>query len=454
MKKIIIVIGGLAAGPSAAAQAAKFNPHAEVILFEQSETVSYGICEVPYLIGGDIQDENLLEIYSPGRLAEEKGITVKILHRVEKIIAAKKKLVVRDLNSGEIKEYQYDKLIIATGASPKKLHIENEDSRNVFNVRTRNDARNILQYIKTEKPSRAVIIGGGMVGVEMAEALSKRNIGVQIVHNTDLPLDNFENETREQVLEKLKQNKIDFFANTKTEAFIKSNKEKVGYVITSKASLETDMVIISIGVIPNVQLAKTTRLRLGTTGAIAVNNLQETNIDGIYAAGDCCEVANIVTGKPAFIPLASLAARSGKTAGINAAGGRFKFEGSVNAAGLKIFGIEVAKVGINSKEAQKLGYKVISETINSSSKVTFMPGSKKITIILIAEQKSGRILGANVFGEDGALLRANILGIAIQQKMTIDELSKSDLIYFPDISPLYDPILIAANKIKRKYRNY
>lgn len=449
-RKTIIVIGGTAAGPSAAAKAARTNPHAEVILFEQSETVSYGVCEIPYLIGGEIKEEANLLLFSPEKLAADKKIKVKILHCVEKIIPNKRRIIVRDLNANTLKEYHYDSLIIATGAIPKKLNISGEDARNVFYVRSRTETLALMNFLKTENPKKAVIIGGGFIGLEMAEAFKKRNLEVTILHNDSLPLDNFEIETSEEVLNELKRENIDFIPNAKTEAFIKSKSEKIEFVITNRGTFEADIVVVAIGITPNTSLAKAAGIRLGVNNAIKVNNFQETSIDRIYSAGDCCEIKNIVTSKPAYIPFATIASRSAWVAGENAAGERAKFGGGIYSAALKFFSLEIAKVGISSKEATTLRYKVVTDFITTNSRIPFMPGNKKLSVKLIVDQTSRKILGANLFGEDGVALRANTLATAIQQRLTIDELSKLDLIYAPNFSPLWDPILIAANSIKKK----
>jgi NADPH-dependent 2,4-dienoyl-CoA reductase/sulfur reductase-like enzyme len=449
-KRRIIVIGGMAAGPSAAAKAARVNPSAEVILFEQTENVSYGICEVPYVISGEIDKEEMLVVYTPERLSQEKSISVKILHRVEKIIPNKHKIVVRNLSNSEIKEYEYDKLILATGASPKKLNIPEEDSRNVFHLRNRDDSKIILNYLKTEKPKRATIIGAGHIGIEMAESFRKIELEVTLIHKYSLPLETLEIETSERILEELNKNKVDFIPNAKIEAFLKSKKEKVDYVLTNRGSFETDMVIVAIGVEPNISLAKSAKLRIGNTGAISVNNLQQTSNEDIYAAGDCSEVTNIVTGKPAYIPLASVASRSAWVAGENAAGGRSKFAGAINSSALRIFDLETAKAGLSSEEAASARFKVVTDLVVSNSKIPLMPGNKKVTIKLVVDQITKRILGANVFGEEGAVARANVLAAAIQNKLTIQDLSNLDLIYSPPYSPLWDPILVSSNSVKKK----
>jgi NADPH-dependent 2,4-dienoyl-CoA reductase/sulfur reductase-like enzyme len=449
-KRRIIVVGGLAAGPSAAAKAVRTNPNAVVTLFEATDTVSYGLCEVPYTISGVIADEEKLVSYTPDRLREEKGTDVKTLHIVEKILPSKHKIIVRDLKAQTLEEHEYDKLILATGASPKRLNIKGEDGRNVFHIRHRHDTINIMKYVRTDSPNNAVIIGGGYIGMEMAEALREKGMDVTLIHRYRLPMAGLEEQTRERVLEELEKNGIHFVTNANVTSLPVANDGKVPHVVTNRGSFEADIIILSLGVEPNVALAKTAKVRLGPTGAIATDERQQTNVDGIYAAGDCCEVRNIVTGMPMYIPLATLASRAAWVAGENAAGGRAVFKGVIRAIAVKIFGLEVAQVGISSEEAKQAGFTIVKESISSYGKIKLMPGSEKITVSLIIDQKSKRLLGANVYGGNGAVLRANTLGVAIQQKLTLQDISRFDMIYSPPFAPLWDPILIAANQALKK----
>ncbi len=449
-KRRIIVVGGLAAGPSAAAKAVRTNPNAVVTLFEATDSVSYGLCEVPYAISGVIADEEKLVSYTPERLRDEKGIDVKPLHHVEKILPSKHRIIVRDLKTKSLEEHEYDKLILATGASPKQLNIKGEESRNVFHVRSRHDTLHILKYISTDSPKNAVIIGGGYIGMEMAEALREKGMDVTLIHRHRLPMAGLEEQTRERVFEELEKNGVHFVTNAKVTSLPVANNGIVSHVVTNRGSFESDIIILSLGVEPNVTLAKTAKVRLGPTGAIATDERQQTNVDGIYAAGDCCEIKNAVTGMPMYIPLATLASRAAWVAGENAAGGRAVFKGAIRAIAVKIFGLEVAQVGISSEEGKEAGFSVVKESVTSYSKIKLMPGSEKIAVTLIIDQKSKRLLGANVYGGNGAVLRANTLGVAIQQKLTIEEISRFDMIYSPPFAPLWDPILIAANQALKK----
>ena len=450
MKRCILIVGGLAAGPSAAAKAVRTNPNVQVTLFEASETVSYGICEAPYAISGVIGDEKKLVIYTPERLREEKGIEAKILHRVEKIIPTKHKILIRDLRRGDLVEHEYDKLIIATGATPRRLHVDGEDGRNVFHLGSREDTVNILNYIQSESPKNAVIIGGGYIGMEMAEALKMKGMDVTLVHRHRLPMSGLEQETRERIADELQKNEVHFVTNAKVESLVQKNDGKVQHIVTNRGSFEADIVILSLGVEPNVSLAKSAKIRLGAAGGIITDERQLTNVDGIYAAGDCCEVKNIVSGKQMYLPLATVASRAAWVAGENAAGGRATFKGAIRAIAVKVFGLEVAQVGLSSEEAKDSRFQVVTESVTAYSKVGLMPGSQKVTIKLIIDQRSKRIVGANVSGGEGAVLRANILGAAIQYNLSIDEISRLDMIYAPPFAPLWDPILVAANQAKKK----
>jgi len=443
------VIGGLAAGPSAASKAVRTNPNADVIMFEAGETVSYGICETPYAAAGIVQEEERLVIYTPEKLSAEKGFGVRILHRAEKIVPSRHKIIVRDIGNHSVSEYEYDKLIVATGATPRRLNMEGEEARNVFHLRSREDALGILGFLKSGSPKSAVIIGGGYIGIEMSEALSMRGLEVTILHRRRLPMSHLEQESRERILEELLKRSVHFAGDTRVEAMLQKS-GKVTHVMTDRGSFEADIVLVCTGVEPNVELAKAAGIRIGRTGAISTDERQQTNLDGIYAAGDCCEVKNIVTGKPIYLPLATVASRTAYVAGENAAGGRALFKGAVRASALKVFEMEVAQVGISSEEARASGFQVVTELITASSKPDVMPESGKISIKLVIDSRSKQLLGANLYGSQGAVLRGNVLAAAIGQRMTVDDISRLDMIYAPPFAPLWDPILIAANQAKKK----
>ena len=449
MAKRILVIGGLAAGPSAASKAVRTNPNIEAILFEQGEHISYGMCEVPYYISGEVRQEGLIA-YTPATLKEKRGVDVRVLHRVEEIVPGKRTIVVRNLKEGATQEERYDRLIIATGSRARSLGIDGESARNVFNVKSLDQGLQIKKYIEQEKPKRVIIIGGGYIGMEMADALRLHSLDVTMLHRYSLPMAGLERDTREKVREQLEKHEVKFVAHAKTEGFVLDKQQKLTHVVTSKGSFETDLVILSLGVVPNSEIAKKAGIRIGKSGGILTDQRQQTNVDNIYAAGDCCEVKNLVTNSWMYIPLATTASKAGWTAGENAAGGKSVFRGAIRAIAVRVFDLEVVQVGISVDEAKAAGFDVVTETITAWSKVSVMPASKKVTIKTIADRKSKRLLGANLYGEEGAVHRANTLAVAIQHKITIDEIQQWDLAYSPPFTPLWDPILVAANATRKK----
>jgi NADPH-dependent 2,4-dienoyl-CoA reductase/sulfur reductase-like enzyme len=458
MRRRIIVIGGLAAGPSAASKAKRVNPDADVILFEQDRYISYGICEIPYYIQGLIDDQDRLIAYTPEKLKQEKGVHVKTLHRVEKILPGGRKVVVRDLERDDVVEYSYDKAIIATGSKSRRMNVPNENASNVFVVKTYEDGMTIRKFLDDDHPRKAVLIGGGYIGMEMAEALTSRGIETTIHHQSELPMAGLELETRKAVADQLTRHGVHFVPNVRTESLasaqsVPSKPKRVTRVLTNKGSYDCDLVILSVGVEPNCDLAEKAGISLGLTGAIRVDEKQQTRADNIYAAGDCCEVRNLVNNRPMYIPLATIATKAGWVAGENAAGGRAIFKGAIRAVAAKVFDLEVAQVGLSGEEARESGFDTVTEHIRGHSRVAYMPGSREVDVMLILDKRSRRVLGANLFGGEGITLRANTLAVAIQHKLTVDEVSQLDLAYSPTYSPLWDPILVAANVSKRIWRD-
>ncbi|MGB2869283.1 MAG: FAD-dependent oxidoreductase, partial [Bacteroidota bacterium] len=337
-----------------------------------------------------------------------------------------------------------------TGSRTRSLGVQGENARNVFHVKTLDDGYGIKRFIEEEKPKRAVVIGGGYIGMEMCEALRMNGMETTMLHRSDLPMSGLERETRAEVLSALKKGGVDFRPSQQITEFNVDQSGKVTEVRASSGTIPADLVILCLGVVPNAELATTARLRLGPNGGILTDQRQTTSIDTIFAAGDCCEVKNIVNNKWMYVPLATNASKQGWVAGENAAGGNASFKGAIRAIAVKVFDLEVAQVGISSAEADESGFQPVVEKIDGDSRVRFYPGNSAVHVILIADKKSGILLGANVYGGPGSVLRADVLAVAIQQKMTVDEVTRLDLIYAPPFSPLWDPILIAAQQTQKK----
>lgn len=451
MTRRILVIGGLAAGPSAASKAARTNPAAEVVLFEQGEALSYGVCEIPYHIGGEVKAEDLAP-FTPEKLRATRRVDARVLHRVEEIDPNRRSLRVRNLRDGTTSEEKFDRLVIATGSQPRRLGLEGEESRNVFRVKALDEGYALRKFLAQEKPRSAVIVGAGYIGLEMADAFRALGIEVTLLHNASLPMRSLERETREIVRGELERNGVKFVGMAQATGLVRGRDGKVTHVVTGEGSFEAGVVVVAIGVEPNTGLAKGAGIRTGVRGAIRTDQRQQTSADNIYAAGDCCEVKNLVTGKQVYIPLATIASKAGWTAGENAAGGNAVFRGAIRSIAVRVFGLEIAQVGASEEDAHEAGFDTVCETVTGWSRVAVMPGSRKITVRLIADRKSQRLLGANVSGEEGAVLRANTLAAAIQQKATIADMQQWDLAYSPPFTPLWDPLLVAANAMQRKLR--
>jgi len=452
MNRTIVVIGGLAAGPAAAAKAKRVDPSATVILLEAEETISYGICEIPYAVGGTIRAMSDLVIFTPERFETEKGVVVKTLHRAEKIHPTRRILEIRSFEKGTTSELGYDRLILAMGSRPRSLGIAGVEARNVFTIKSFAGATALERYILRESPRRAVIIGGGYIGMEMAEALTLRGLQCTVIHRHSLPMGGLEEPAREAVALELETHGVKFVGNETVRGFDVSRSNTVTRVRTDTASFETDLVIVCIGVEPQSALASEAGIEIGSRKGILTDQRQVTSVDGVYAAGDCCEVRNLVTNKWMYAPLATIAARQGRVAGENAAGGSAVFKGALRSIAVRVFSLEVGRVGLSSQEALEQGFDPVETRIESNSRIRFFPGNARVSVITIADRQSGRLLGANIFGGDGAVLRANTLALAIQYGLTARDLAESDLIYSPPFSPLWDPLLIAGNRLHHSLR--
>ncbi len=442
MKRKIIVIGGLAAGPSAAAKAKRVNPDSEVILYEQNEYISYGICEIPFFISGEVQNPNDLIIFSPEKFQREKNVSAYIHRKVETIIPRNREILVRNFTNGKTNRENYDKLIIATGNSPKLLGIKGENARNVFHIKKLDEAFALRKFILEEKPRSAVVIGAGFIGLEMTDALNKIGIEVSLVHQNELPLSVLEKSSSEIVRNAILKKGIHYYLNSNVEWFGIGASQNVVAVGLKSKTIETDLVIVAIGVTPNSALAKEAGISIGKFGGISISDrMNVIGADNIFAAGDCCEIKNIITKKPMYVSLATTASKTAKVAGENAAGGNAQYKGAIRAIGIKFADIEIAQVGLSTKEAARHQFQYDVTQITSNSKVSMMPNASELFFTVISEKRSGKLLGANVIGKEGAVQRANVFAAAIRHNLNLNDIAELDLIYSPPFSPLWDGII-------------
>jgi NADPH-dependent 2,4-dienoyl-CoA reductase/sulfur reductase-like enzyme len=379
-----------------------------------------------------------------------QDIEVKTEHRVTKIDPKEKKIEVVNLLKSETKWFSYDQLIIATGARSRRLNIPGNDSKNIFTLKDLQDSIHIKNYIDEKRPQRGAILGGGFIGLEMCEAFRLRNMETFLFCRRDLPAGNLEREISEKLLKELEENGVHFLAYHEPVAFKQDSNGEVTSLETNKGHYPADLVLMAVGVTPNVEIAREAGVELGKTGAIRTNTAQKTNLTDIHVAGDCCEVFNLVSQDWVHTPLGDIANKQGRVAGENAAGGRATFLGVVGSAAFKVFELEVAFTGLGTQAAQRYGFDVGSQFIEAESKVGYMPGAKRIMVKLIFDRKNGRLLGAQMVGKEGVARRINALAVALHQKMTIDEVARLDFAYAPPFSAPMDPILIAAEQAAKK----
>ena len=434
----VAIIGGGAAGMSAASRVKALKPEWEVSVFEATSFVSHAPCGIPYAIEFDFGSEELM-YYKPEVFVEERGIDLHLNARVIEVDYGR----LRVEENGKEKTYEWDKLLIATGASPKVPKIEGVDLENVFTVDLPPDADRIRKAAK--EAENVVIIGAGYIGVEMAEAFSAINKKVTVIEFLDRPLATFDREISNIVREEMEK-KVELKLEESVEAI--EGKDKVEKVVTDKGEYKADLVVLATGVKPNVELAKQLGVELGETGAIKTNAKMETNVENVYAAGDCAETINLVTKKPAWIPLAPAGNKMGYVAGVNMAGGNIEFPGVVGTQITKFYDLQIGKTGLTEEEAKKEGFNVKSAFIQANTKVHYYPGAKKTFIKAIKDADTNRILGAQVAGYEMVTMRINVFATAIQAGFTTKDLFFADLAYAPPFTPIWDPVIVSARVLK------
>lgn len=441
----IIVVGGNAAGPAAAAKAKRFNPNAEVILYEGSEFIATGTCEMPYVLSGDIENVDKIIFFNPSTFQIEKNVKVFVKHFVEEIDTRKKIVVVRDLIENKIFEQDYDKLILCTGSRAKTIPGFDLDLKNVFTLKNINDLSRIINYLKDNEVKNSVIVGSGYIGLEAADALTKRGIKVSIVERETRPMPNADSEFSNEILEVLKHNKINFIVGINDLEPVITADKLISCKVEQKY-LQTDMLILSVGFEPNDYLAQSAKLEMGKSGAIKVDQYLKTSDRFIYAAGDNIEVINADTGKLDYIPLATNAYSLGHIAGENAAGGNVKYEPVIKNITVKIFNKFFAQIGLTVNEAGEHGFEIIESSVKARYLVSVMPDSDFVLGKVIADKVSKRILGASFFGGKEVSGYADMISALIKLKAPASILSKINYNYTPPLSPFVNILSLLGKK--------
>lgn len=380
---------------------------------------------------------------------KNNDVDVKLFHEVKEIDLKKGKLLVQEKDNLKDRWESFDKLMISTGAVPIKPPVEGIDAKGIFGVNNLESGLALKDYIEKNKPKKAVVIGGGYIGLEMAENLLLLGMKVSLIERASEVMLTLDTDMGALVSDALIEAGVKLYRNESLTAF-EINKGYVHSVVTDKRTFEADLVILGMGVKPNTLLVKDTGIKIGITGAIEVDTAMHTTADNVWAGGDCAESFHLISKKPVNIALGTVANRHGRVVGTNVAGGNAAFTGLVGTAVTKIGKVEVARTGLAEKEIQQIGMEYITSVTKSMTRADYYPNAGPISVKILAEKKSGKLLGAQIVGEAGSAKRIDILATALHAGLTVEEISDLDLSYAPPISPLWDPVVIAARIAMKK----
>ncbi len=445
----VIVIGAVAAGSKAAAKLKRLKPEWDVVIYTSDKNVAYSECGLPYYIGGAFADINNLVVRTP-KAFENSGIKVYLRHEVIKIFTENKEILVRELDNNNEFVTKYDKLIIATGARAFIPEKYSTNLQNVFKLRDLDDGYLIKKAALQSK--KAVILGGGYIGIEMLEAFVKQHLQVILIHSRENIMSIFDPDISSLIQKHVIQRDLENIRIIDNDTIEEIQGDSVVKRVITKndINIDTDLVLLSIGVKPNVELASSAGILLGKTGAIKVNEYMETNIDDIYACGDCVEKYNIVADAPCWIPLGSTANKEGRCCAMNVAGIKESFTGILGSSVSKYFNFTMSMTGLTETDAKKYGFEPVSVIVKKNDKAGYMPNVKRITLKLVADKTTNRILGAQGIGTGDVDKRINTLTSALLSKMTLQEFVGDDITYAPPFSTSIDLMLNAAQKLIHK----
>ncbi len=442
-RRRVVVVGGVAAGMSAASRARRLEPDLDITVYERSGFCSYSACGLPYHVSGVIPDPAALVVRTPEEFAAD-GINVHVRHEVMAINVVERTLRVRNMAGGRSRTEPWDALVIAAGARPATSGIPGKSLPGVFTLSTIEDAQAIRAWIAEHDCRDAVVIGAGYIGLEMAEALRARDLQTTVVERGDHVLPLVDPDVAEDIAAELTAQGVDLRCGVKVDAIAGS--ERVRRVLAGGASIPADIVVIGVGVRPDTTLAAAARLPLGPDDGIVVDEGMRTSAEGVWAAGDCCQTRHLLHGGPSYVPLGTTANKQGRVAGANVAGGDEHFAGVLGTAVVKICDLEVGRTGLGEQEAANAGFDVVSASVMHLSRAGYYPGHEQVRVKLVAERGSGRLLGGQIVGREGVAKRVDVIAAALHARATAADLEGYDLSYAPPFAPVWDPVLIAARK--------
>ena len=439
----VVIVGGVAGGATAAARIRRLDEQAEIVVFERSSYMSYANCGLPYYIGGVIEDPQELTLQTPESFFARFRVDVRVRHEVTAIHPEKRTVTVKNLTSGEVFEESYDKLLLSPGARPTAPRLPGMEIENLFTLRTVEDTFRIKEYIVNHKPKSAVLAGGGFIGLELAENLRELGMDVTIVQRPKQLMSPFDADMAALIHGEMRRHGVKLALGHTVEGFEKKD-GGVDVLLAGEAPLHADMVVMAIGVTPDSALAKTAGLELGIKGSIAVNDRMETSAPDIYAVGDAVQVKHFVTGEDALIALAGPANKQGRIAADNICGGDSRYAGSQGSSVIKVFDMTAAVTGINEAQAAKAGIDADSVILSPMSHAGYYPGGRVMTMKVVFEKETYRLLGAQIVGYEGVDKRIDVLATAIRAGMKGTELQELDLAYAPPYSSAKDPVNMAG----------
>ncbi|WP_406841355.1 FAD-dependent oxidoreductase [Streptomyces sp. AHU1] len=450
----LVVIGGDAAGMSAASQARRLRgpDELEIVAFERGHFTSYSACGIPYWVGGDVPDRDRLIARTPEE-HRKRSIDLRMRTEVTEIDVAGARVRSRDLETGAEAWTSYDRLVVATGARPVRPELPGVDAPGVHGVQTLDDGQALLDSLARTEGRRAVVVGAGYIGVEMAEALINRGYEVTVVNRGREPMATLDPDMGRLVHTAMEGLGITMVGDTEVTGFLTGDDGRVRAVVTEDATYPADVVVLGIGVRPETSLARAAGLPLGEYGGLLTDlSMRVRGHEDIWAGGDCVEVLDLVSGRERHIALGTHANKHGQVIGSNVAGGYATFPGVVGTAVSKVCDLEIARTGLREKDARRAGLKFETVTIESTSRAGYYPNAALMTVKMLAEHRTGRLLGVQIVGREGAAKRVDIAAVALTAGMTVEQMTMLDLGYAPPFSPVWDPVLVAARKAVAKVR--
>ena len=443
----VVIVGGVAGGATAAARIRRLDEQAEIVVFERSGYISYANCGLPYYIGGVIEDPDALTLQTPESFFSRFRVTMKVRHEVTAIHPERKAVSVKNLETGELFEESYDKLLLSPGAKPTQPRLPGLGSEKIFTLRTVEDTFRIKEYIRAKQPKSAVLAGGGFISLELAENLRELGMDVTIVQRPKQLMNPFDADMAAFIHGEMRKHGVRLALGHTVEGFEEKD-SGVDVLLKDEAPLHADMVVLAIGVSPDTGLAKDAGLELGIKGSILVNDRMETSAPDIYAVGDAVQVKHFVTGQDALIALAGPANKQGRIAADNICGGDSRYSGSQGSSVVKVFDLTAAATGVNETNAGKAGLSVDSVVLSPMSHAGYYPGGKVMTMKVVFEKETYRLLGAQIVGYEGVDKRIDVLATAIRAGLKATQLKELELAYAPPYSSAKDPVNMAGFMIE------